>query len=399
MRFSLVLLLASCAAAQPADDVDDALAHRDADVSDALPLLAELVRAWSAGGAADVRRVVAERLRQGGVDVVEGEGSVVAGRGPLLLLVRLADVPACRDPQGGVVVGDPPRLIGCGAQDLFGAAAFTLALVPPAAPGRHPKVTLAVVDDDAALARVLQGRSWRDGWTPGGVLLTGADRDVFDVVAVDVGRLTLALTGADPDRVLVAAARAVSLPVRPRLPVVVADRLRVLDAGPFVERAADLARDPKRRALVVDRCSLASFAPDRALVRCSALPGRPLKDVVADIVGAIDDPGVRVQLVSEQEPSSTSLRAPLGRLLAQRARSGSPRVVVAPALDTALLPSACHQLRVAGVSCLGALPLRLHPALRERRGHDDEVIAADAVVAAAAFVVDVVAALEAEVQP
>ncbi|MDP2344416.1 MAG: hypothetical protein Q8O67_25885 [Deltaproteobacteria bacterium] len=388
-------LLSSCAVTPTLDDAQ-LVPHVDADVSDAVPLLGELVRGWSSGGAPEVRRVVGERLRQEGSDVVDGLGFLVAGSGPLLLLVRLADVPACRDPEGGVVVGEPPRLIGCGTQELFGVAAFTLAARGHL--GSHVEkagVTLAIVDDDAALLLALAGRAVTAAWTPGGVLLTGADRDVFDVVAVDVGRLSLALSvpAPDADRLVVAAGRAVSFVSAPRLPVVVADRLAVLDAGLFRERAVDLARDPQRRALVVDGCSLESFSTERALLLCRALPGRALQDVVDDVVLAIDDPAVRVQVVSEQEPSSTSLLSPLGRGLAAAARRGSPRVVTAPALDTGLKASACHRLRGLGVPCLAALPLRLHPALRERRGQRDEIVPADAVVAAAAFVVDVVAAV------
>ena len=362
--------------------------HVDVDVSDVIPVLGELVRAWSLGAGPAVRRVVGERLRQGKVVVVEDEGSLVAGSGPLLLVVRLSDLPPCRDPEGGVVVGEPPRMMGCGAQDLVGVAAFTLALgIAPTA------VTLAIVQDARALTPVLQSRKVKAAWSPMGALLTGADRDVLDVVAADVGRLTLSLSAADADQLLLASGRAVAFSPAPRFPLIVTERLSLLGSGLWGERPGDVARDPARRGLVVDRCSLLSFSNVSALIRCAALPGRSLQEVVDDVVLAIDDPGVRVQVMNKQQPSSTSLSSPLPRLLTALVRRPSSRVVVAPMLDLAWSASTCQQVRENAVPCIAAFPLPLHPALRARRGQPDEAVPVDAVVVAAAVVIDVAAAV------
>lgn len=391
-------VLGACATPAPAFVVPVS-ANVDDDV---VPLLGELVRAWNAGGAEPLRRVVAEAMRGAGVSVDEDAGAIVAGGGPLWLIVRLTDVPSCGDADGGVVAGEPPRLVGCGAQDLSAVAAFARAVV--ASPGA---ASLVVVDDDTAFAAVwdrLRGRRPTAAWTLGGVVLSGDDRDIFDVVVVDAGHVDLAIDSADPSTLVTAVGRVVGFAPPPRVPNVIVDRQKALTGfgfalpSPFRGNAADLARQADTRALVVDRCVLRSFvqraAPEEthAEVSCRIVPGRDVEAVVDDLVLLVNDPRVRLRVTDRQPASSTSMAAPLVRALVARA-STLPRVVAAPQLDVSDRVSLCARVRALDVACVAALPLALHPVARSRRGHDDEAVFVSAVVAAAAVVHDVVDSL------
>ena len=179
--FATAACLAATACAAPATLTVTSLPPPSSTAATAT--LAELVRAHGSGGAAEIRRVLGERWRDRGA--VEFDGAVVVGPGrvgtavPLLLVARLNDLAPCRGSQAGVVVEDPPRLVGCGAQDLAALAAFVLAAE------QVPRVTLIVGDSDDDIAR--HAPMATQVWTGGGLVLQGQDVDVFDVEAADLG--------------------------------------------------------------------------------------------------------------------------------------------------------------------------------------------------------------------
>ena len=358
--------------------------------------LSAYVRAWTGGGAA-LRTAVLDELVAAGVDVVEGGRGLRAGAGApaLALVVRLDDVPTCRDAAAGVVAGDPPRVVGCGAQDLAGLAAFATALSSSPA-GR---VALIVGEDDDDIDALLPA-AVQHVWVAEGSFASGVDADVLDIVAVDPAWLDLSLVDEadDVDRLLVGAAGVVAWSPAPRLPVVVAERIgRLPAAGPFGlfrPDARELAHDPVLRPQVVDSCRLVDFvgmggAP-KAQVRCRALPGRPVETVLGDVVDAVGDPHVRLELDARVDASATSLEAPVARALVRRARAESPRVVVVPALSALPRPSACARLRARGGACIGAVPVLTHPQRRARRGSLDDSVDVAALERAATLTVHVV---------
>ena len=188
--FATAACLAATACAAPATLTVTSLPPPSSTAATAT--LAELVRAHGSGGAAEIRRVLGERWRDRGA--VEFDGAVVVGPGrvgtavPLLLVARLNDLAPCRGSQAGVVVEDPPRLVGCGAQDLAALAAFVLAAE------QVPRVTLIVGDSDDDIAR--HAPMATQVWTGGGLVLQGQDVDVFDVEAADLGGLIIDLKRA-----------------------------------------------------------------------------------------------------------------------------------------------------------------------------------------------------------
>jgi hypothetical protein len=374
----------------------------------AIPLLGALVRAHNQAGqvpsAAAVRAVVVEFARDAGVVVVDEGGAAVVGSGALWFVVRHSDLPDCVDADAGVVAGEPPRVVGCGALDLAGVAAFAVAAVH--APTR---ARFALVDDDDALARLLAGAPKKTVWTTGGLINSGVDADVLDVVAVDAGAVEVGLAAADVDALVAAAGRVVTWRPPPRLPAVAAERRALLApaalasvTSSFASAWAAIAGEaaPLDDAMR-DRCTVASLTPrldatrddpsswSSAVVRCAAMPGRVVDDVVDDVVGAVADPRVRIGVRSTVAPSATTLRLPAIAALTAAVTSTSPRVLVAPQLDGAVraAPSVCTRARQAGAPCFGALPLLLHPLDVGRRGKRDESVPVDALAAATAVVV------------
>jgi hypothetical protein len=372
------------------------------DVDGVVARLSTYVRAWNTARAG-VRAVVVDDLGVAGIDVVEGGRGLRAGSSSatLALVVRLADIDACPtvDRDAGVVAGEPPRVVGCGAQRLAGLALFATAV----AALRDAPVALIVGEDDDDIDALVPETA-RAVWLVDGEFAAGVDVDVLDVVVVDPGWLHVSLrtAAADVDALLRAAARVTSWSPAPRLPAVVADRLAMLPpAGPLPlvrANAATLAADPKRRALVVDGCSLVEFPTPRDVVRddaparlrCRALPGRPLERVVDDVIAATDDPRVLVDVAVAAAATATAMTSPVASALARRVRAASPRTVVAPALSTSALPSACGPLRRRGQACVGALPVLTHPERIARRGARDEAVDTAALVRGARIVVEVV---------
>jgi hypothetical protein len=370
--------------------VDDGL------VAATVPRLAELVQVWN-GARGALRQRLVESLSEAGADVVEGGRGLRADSGlapRMALVVRLGDVPACSDPEAGVVVGEAPRVLGCGAQDLAGLALFLTTMAAlPATP-----VTLVVGEDDDDIAALLPA-SVVTVWVATGVFRAGLEADVLDVAVVDARWLDLSLRVTQPslDHAVRAAARAAAWSPPPRLLGLVAQRLeRAPPTGrwpllPLDPRA--LARDPATRDLVVDRCSVVDVEPARARLRCRSLPGRAIEDVVDDIVRAIDDSSIGVGVERAEQTVATSWTHPLVQALQARVVADSPRAVVVPALHDGDRASACAPLRRRGLACIGAAPVLAHPERIARRGRLDDSVEVAALERAAREVIDVVDAV------
>jgi len=375
------------AALRVSPNVDSTVGAPVGDISapmdDVIPILAELLRAWNGGAAPDLLRVVQERLPNR--SVVDGSVDAAQPRAPLLLTVSLAELPRCADPQAGVVVGDPPRVLGCGAQALAGLAAFMVAAE------RHPQAVLAIsVDGDrpgTAAARVWSGT--------GGYLLRGTDGDVFDLEAVDAGAVDLVLARADgdPDTLLVGLGRALAWRSAPFMPRVLADRAALLPA-PLVRLEAPITAwlgEPAKRSFVEERCHVEALSlPSTVRMWCQVLPGHTPEAVRDGVLLAIDDPGTTVTMVGRRLVTATGFGDPLAVALQERLQRELPRALVAPWLRASHAGSACDVHRQVGVPCLGGVPLALHPTERLLAGTADDAVDTAELARMAARVTDVV---------
>lgn len=372
--------------------LDATVSAVSAPVDDVIPTLAELLRAWNGGAGPDLVRVLQERLADrvviGANDVV---GPATAVRPvPLMLTVSLADLPRCADSQAGVVVGDPPRVLGCGAQGLAGLAAFVVAVE------RHPEAVLAVTVDGARPA-VAASRVWSG---TGGYLIRGTDGDVFELEAVDAGavELTLARADDDLDGLLVGLGRGLAWRSAPFLPRVLQDR-DALVSVPMLRLDAPITAwlaDSARRPLVEERCHTLSSSlsgQPSAQVWCQVLPGHTPESVRDAVLLAIDDPGTRVTVARRRSGTATGFGDPLAVALQDRLSRELPRAVVTPWLRVSRAGSACDVHRQAGVPCLGGVPLALHPAERLLAGTTDDAVDTRELARMAARVTDVVASL------
>jgi hypothetical protein len=364
--------------------------------------LAAAVRVWN-NAREGLRSWAVGEVTASGVSVVEGGRGLRLGPTDAthVLVVRASDLPACTDREAGVVVGEPVRVLGCGAHGLAGLAigmGVVMAL---------PTASVAVVlgEDDDDIDALLPSTT-KDVWVVDGPFSAGADADVLDVVVVEPAWLDVGIRSvtADVDRLVIATGRVVAWKPLPRLPRVVVDRLAVLpSSGPLGFGRPDaraLGAEPTTEALVVDRCNLVDFPGARdaatvpARVRCRVLPGRPLARVVDDLVRVIDDADVLVEVERGIEPSATAWDAPLARAIREAVQAASPRAIMAPALASGPVPSPCAVVRWRGIPCIGALPLLAHPALLARRGMPDESVDAQALERALSTVVDVVDRLD-----
>jgi len=396
-----------CVAPAVAPPAVVAPARGDHDIAGVVPRLAAVIRAWNTSRDVLRGRLV-DDLAAAGVEVVEGGRGLRAGlpTARLALVVRLGKVESCADREAGVVGGEPLRVLGCGAQGLAGLALFlTAAAALPSAP-----VVVVAGEDDSDIDALLPP-TVEHVWVAEGTFTAGDAGSVLDVVLVDPGWLDVALRVSPPDvdRLLAATGRVVTWAPPPRLPVVIADRLALLPAeGPLGLLRADartLANDPDRRAFVVDRCGLVDFPAPRdmasspARLRCRVLPGRALTSARDDIVRAVDDPSVVVDVERAGDASATIWDAPVARALRAHttttttttAMSTTARpTIVAPTMSTAPGPSACAPLRRRGLACVGAVPVLTHPAQRARRGARDDAVDVFALVAGARLVLAVV---------
>jgi hypothetical protein len=364
-RLAAVALTAALSAAcagpvTPGPALPSADVELDApDVDAFVALTAGLLLAANTGRD-ELWRALEERL--GPRAVRTPQGLVVAppsGRSIVTLAVDVRELPACRDPAAGVVVGEPPRVLGCGARGLAMLAAFVLAVE------RADDVALLIVDDEDVVATPAQ--TWVAG---GGGIVRHEDRDVFDLGVVDAGildlRLRLAGDVADLDTVVAAAGRAVAWRGPARLPQVLQDREAALPAGPWPaprSPVARLASSSTTADLVRERCRLQGPpTPLLARLRCHVLPGTPDDDVTTGLLRAIDDPTVLLERETEMPSTSTSWEAPLVRAIRQRLADDG--VVVAPMLEVHAKSSLCGRWRQAGTVCVSGSPLALHPAAR-----------------------------------
>ena len=354
----------------------------------AVSTLAELVRAHNAGGAAEIRRVLAERWRDRGA--ADHQGAVVVGSVegdvPLALVVRLNDLPTCSNSGAGVVVEDPARLIGCGAQDLSALAAFVLAA--EASRG----VALVVADDDEALARALPRAGL--AWTGGGLMLQGTDIDVFDVEAVDVGGFSIDMhrPDGDPSALVVAAGRAAAWTSTPMVPLVIADRWARLPRPwwNIEDLLTTLLASPTTVAQVREGCRIVAVSTASARLWCSVLPGHVVDDVRDAVVLAVDDDDTVVTETQRRTPTATNFSMAVVRVLETRLQLETSRAVTVPALRTSMVAGTCDALRRRGTPCVGGVPLLVHPVERARAGADDEAVGVQALTLMTSRVVDAV---------
>ena len=371
-------------------------------VDDVIPLTGELVRAWNA----DVSGRGA-RLR----DVLRDAG--LAGEGPdglaaptvLTFLVRTADLPACGGPPVaniGVVVDDPPRMVGCGVQDLAAVAAFAIAA------NRVRGATIQIVDDDVLQepSEVKPGALGGDMvWTLGGMLLGGIDRDVLDVEVVDVGVVDIEIRVDGPlDDALVAYGAVLAWRGPASIPEVLKVREHTIDSSPWaaLRRLMRNPGDEEAAMTVHASChslhlpTSSSESQSTARVRCTYPPGMATVDVVDGLLRRLGlrtglAPGrVRLQVVATTPPTSTSMDSPLAVALRTRLANELPRVAVVPALRREV-EGPCVSARAAGMACLGTAPLSLHRVERARRGAVDERVGVIDVLALASRVVDIAA--------
>jgi len=345
-----------------------------------VPTLVELVIAWSRGES-EVLRVLGER---GGRRV--NERAVVFGdlASPVVLAVALAELPPCRaDAAAGVVVGDPPRVVGCGAQALAGVAAFIVA-----AEG-IPSVAVVVVADAADLPPLAPTAQL---WSAiGGGLSRGADVDIFDVEVVGAGSvdLTLSRADADVDAAAMSLGRALAWQGEARQVAVLVDREKARPRD-LLERLVEVVAPRAQPAVRREHCTLVRPTLPEPLVSCDVLPGRGADDVRDDVLRAVADTGTALTIVSRRAPTATSLSTPLATALRARVHDELPRVAMLPALHGgAGKASLCDVARGRANACIAGVPLSLHPAERASGGGEDAVDVAE-LRALSARVVDVV---------
>ncbi len=345
----------------------------------AVPALVELSIAWADGGVAELRRVVRERFPSRTRDV---DGAIVVGdldSVDVIFVIDVRDIALCaRDEKGAVVVDEPPRIVGCGAQGLSLLAAFVVAM-------EQTERTALIITDDTlpALLTLPRGASV---WTQGGGLSKSAVGDVLDVELVAVGSVDLALRRSDGDveALVVSLGRALSWRSQPHALTVLADRYAVLPR-PLLERVFEMTTP--QRTVYRERCRLSPMAEsiDAPVVRCDVAPGRRAVDVRDDVLIAIADQHTSVMMTTQTAPSATSAHSPLARALMQHARASG--LIAAPALRTT--PSLCDVARARGHACMATVPLPLHDVERTENGAPDAV----SVAALHALAVAVVAAV------
>jgi hypothetical protein len=283
----------------------------------------------------------------------------------LTLAVDLRALPPCRGRSAGVVVGEPPRVLGCGARAVALLAAFVVVAE------RHPDVALLVVDAPPATAPPV-------AWVAGGDdVVRFGDDEVFELAIVDAGTVDLGLRlvgdGDDLDRLVVAVGRALAWRAPPREPRVLRERAAAWPRGPWSVLPGVVPLPPVDRDLVEERCRLRQPpTSSAAALRCHLLPGRAAADIVADLLRVIDDPAILIDVQAIRPASATSWEAPLVRAL--RATLAATGVSTVPTLQVVPAGSLCAAWRGAGGTCVQGTPLRLHPAARAAVGTPAESV-------------------------
>lgn len=308
----------------------------------------------------------------------------------LTLAVDLRALPPCRDRAAGVVVGEPPRVLGCGARGVAPLAAFVVAVE------RHPDVALLVLEAPPEAAPPV---AWVAG---GGDIVRVGDDDIFELAIVDAGAVDLGLRlvgdGHDLDRLVVAVGRALAWRAPPREPRVLRERAAAWPRGSWSVMPGVVPPSPVDRDLVEERCRLRQPPTSSAAgLRCHLLPGRAAADIVADLLRVIDDPAILIDVETSRPPSATSWEAPLVRAL--RATLAATGVSIVPTLQVAPAGSLCAAWRGAGGTCVQGTPLRLHPAARAAVGTPAESVDVAELGRLTARVDAVVRALRTEAGP
>lgn len=337
------------------------------EVDDVVALTTGLLLAANTGEG-ELWRALEERL--GGRAVRTPRGLVVtsAAAPALTLAVDLRELPACHDPTAGVVVGEPPRVLGCGARGIGMLATFIVVME------RAPDVALLVVDGPVTPAPAV-------AWVAGaGGIVRSDDVDVFDLGVVDAGvldvRLRLAGDATDLDAVVTAAGRGLAWRGRPRLPQVMQDRARALPRRSWLpggDPLAALTSSPTQDGLMNERCRLLEAPTSTAArLRCHVLPGAGDDDVIAGLLRAVDDEAIVVEVEASTPPTATPWSTPLVQAI--RRRLDDDGVVTVPMLEVAPAGSLCAGWRRAGGVCVSGTPLALHPAARTAVGTPAESI-------------------------
>lgn len=338
------------------------------DVDAVVALTTGLLRARH-GGTDDLWRALEERFGARATRLPEGlhvasSSSSSLTSPTLTLAVDLRALPRCRDPAAGVVVGEPPRVLGCGARNLAMLAAFVVATE------RHDDVALLVLDAPTTQTPAVV-------WVAGdGGIIRSDDQALFDLGVVDAGtvdvELRLAGDAADLDVMVVAAGRAVSFRGTPRLTAVLRERERARPrplwswAGdPLAAFTSSSSSSHVSTAdLVRERCRLrAAPTATTAALRCHLLPDGRVDDVIAGLLRAIDNSAIVVDVEATTPPTATPWEAPLVQAMASGLADEG--VVVTPMLEVAPDGALCADWRRRRSTCVRGSPLALHPAARD----------------------------------
>jgi hypothetical protein len=316
-------------------------------------------------GPDDLLRALEERLGPRARRVPGGLAVSSSSPPSLTLAFDLRTLPTCRDPSGGVVVGEPPRVLGCGAHRLAMLAAFVVAVE------RHADVALLVVDGPVDGVPPV---AWVAGDSD---IVRVDDQEVFEVAVVDAGAvdLRLRLAGDDDnlDRLVVAAGRTLAWRSAPREAQVLRDRAAGWPRGMWWWIPGAGASPPTDPDLVTERCRLREPPTSSSVrLRCHLLPGRAATDVVADVLRAIDDPAIVVTVEATHDVSATPWTSPL--VDAIRGSLAAAGVGTVPTLQVAPAPSLCAVWRAGHGACVQGTPLRLHPAARDAVGTPAESV-------------------------
>ncbi len=362
---------------------------------------------------------------------------------PAIVMVAHVDVIGVTEadwttgPFDGVVLGDSDgsvstaRIVGRGSLDMLAMAALmttTLRVLASLPPARSDVMLLVVADAHGAARAIVDAmvrwpalRHARVVFAHGGGLIADLLRPGEDVAAVavaDQGQLLVRLhtqKGADQaaaDRLLRALSRLARLPravlltpqARRQL-AAIGDERSGLEAlmlkNPDVVRtvAPELLSRYLGADNLYDTCTItamnaitqdASDVPLRASadVTCHLLPATTAQAMQRRLLLAVDDPRVRLEVVSATDPTVSSSDAATFSLWVRRLKQENPGIVVAPVQNA--LPSDCQPFRAQRIACFGFTPVRVTTdALRRTRGSDESVFI-DALQAGLPRLVDVV---------
>jgi acetylornithine deacetylase/succinyl-diaminopimelate desuccinylase-like protein len=165
----------------------------------------------------------------------------------------------------------------------------------------------------------------------------------------------------------------------------------------------DLADDPLTRPLLEHGCAIVRMGAEDlphmlpevagARVECGVLPGATPAQVRDEVLLAIDDPRVRVRVVSSVRASVSPPEGPVLDVVRARFQRDGASVPVVPWVSAR--PTAAAALRARGVAVYGFVPLRIDRAELESAGAAQERVRTREIEDALARTVDIVHALAA----